>query len=90
MGSAADPRRTNDARDRGQRIDCWTVHDQNRAAAFAGVDDVPAQSGQRHRIDRFVRGAHHLFQVALWPGDSSPRAETAGKDRRPLIQRQRG
>jgi hypothetical protein len=42
LGRAADPRRIADARDRGQRIDRWTIYDQNWTSALAGLEDVPS------------------------------------------------
>ncbi len=43
MGSAADPRRTADARDRGRPINRDAIHDQETGAALPGLEDIPAQ-----------------------------------------------
>jgi hypothetical protein len=44
VGSAADTRRTADARDRGHRIDRGQVHDEATRAALRGLENIPAQS----------------------------------------------
>ena len=48
-GSAADPRRTADARDRGRAINRGAVHDQAARASLSGLEDIPAQSRRRDR-----------------------------------------
>ena len=60
-GSAADPRRTADARDRGRPINRGEVHDQKAGATLPGLEDIPAQPCRWDRVHRFVRGSYNLF-----------------------------
>src|SRR6202035_5508261 len=65
VGSAANPRRTADARDRGRPINRGAVHDQAARAALPGVEDIPAQPCRWDRFAGSVRRTHYLVQAAL-------------------------
>jgi hypothetical protein len=55
VGSAADTRRTTDARDRGRRINRGEVHDQEAGASLPGLEDIPANHAAGiASIDLFV------------------------------------
>jgi hypothetical protein len=76
VGSAADTRRTVNARDQGRPINRGEVHGQKAGASFPELEDIPAQSRRWDCVHRSVRGPYYLLQVALWPGHSSPRPKT--------------
>src|ERR1700730_17692728 len=82
VGSAADPRRTADARDRGRPINRGAVQDQKTGAALSGLEDIPAQPCRWDRVHRSVRGSYYLFQFALWLGHSSSRPQAIGEHQR--------
>jgi len=82
VGSAADTWRIADARHRSRRINRGEVYDQEAGTALPGLENFPAQSCRRDRVHRSVRGSRYFLQVALWPGDSSPRPKATGEHRR--------
>jgi hypothetical protein len=54
VGSATDSWRTAQARDRRRPDDGCKIHGQEKAAAFAKLEDLPSQSCRPYRIDRSV------------------------------------
>jgi hypothetical protein len=82
MGSAADTRRTADARDRRRPINRGEIHDQEAEATFPGLEDIPAKPCRWDRVHRSVRGAYYLLQAALRPGHSSSRPQATREHQR--------
>jgi putative transposase len=63
--SGAPPRRAYQARHRGQPSDRREVHRAKAGSAFSELADLPAQSGRRHRRDRYVRCGVRFVSAAL-------------------------
>ncbi len=83
-GRSADPRRTTQTRHR-----CWTdhgreVHGEKEATAVARLEDLPAQSCRRHRIDGPVSGPDDFVSAVVRiadPATQSTQACVAGCNR---------
>jgi hypothetical protein len=86
LGSTADPRRTAQAWHRCRADHRGKIHGEEKAATVAGLEDLSAQSCQRHCVDGFVRSPDDLVSTVVWISDLAafpPRASVAGRDSTP-------
>src|SRR6267142_2014045 len=82
MGSAADPWRVAQARDRNWADECGQVYGQEARTTVARLEDFPSQSCGWDRCDRSVRRADNLVSFALWTADRGARPTTDRMARR--------
>src|SRR6478609_10560611 len=52
------------------------VHGAAKATSLARLENVPAESRRRDRLDRPIRGSDDLISAALWITRAGPRPET--------------
>src|SRR5436190_2315659 len=69
LGSTADPRRTAQAWHRCRADHRGKIHGEEKAAAVAGLEDLPAQSCRGHCVDGFVRSPDDLVPTVVWISD---------------------
>src|SRR5262249_48562389 len=74
LGCAPDTRGTAQTWHRCRTDHGCKVYGEETATAVAGLEDLPAQSRRRHRIDGSVLGPNNLVSAVVWIADPAARS----------------